>query len=181
MINQSELIVGAPDSITHLLAQPSWEQWDAAVIMLSRVMAADTYVLVPAAERVSDLQTILRDLAERRLVLERSLEVLFGRVRGDGRVAGTHLPDVQRRTLTAAREYLAVRDVLARELLETLDDDAATKLARRWSDAVISGATRPHPWLAGRHTTGALGFHWTRLWDRMRDALDSRPTGSRAA
>jgi hypothetical protein len=181
MIDQSELVVGAPDSIIHLLAQPSWEEWDAAVIMLSRLMAADTYVLAPAAERVPDLRSVLRDLADRRLDLEHSLEALFGRVRGDGRVAGLQLRDVQQRTLNAARRYIADRDHLARELLKSLDDDAAVKLAKRWSDAVTSGATRPHPWLAGRHTTGAIGFRWARLWDRVRDALDSRPTGSRAA
>jgi hypothetical protein len=183
MIDQSasRLIVGAPDSITHLLSQPSWEQWDVAVIVLSRLMAADAYVLAPVAERLSDVQTPLRDLAARRLDLERSLVALFGRVHGDARVAGLQLPDVLQRTLSTARQYLAVRDDLAREILGALDDDAAAKLAGRWSDAVTNGATRPHPWLAGRHTPGAIGFRWTRLWDRMRDALDSRPTGSRAA
>jgi hypothetical protein len=183
MIDQSasQLIVGAPDSITHLLAQPSWDQWDAAVIMLSRVMAADSYLLVPAAERLPDGRNRVRDLADRRLALERSLEALFGRVHGDARVAGLQLRDLQRHTLSAVRQYLAIRDELAAAILGTLDDDGATKLASRWSDAVTSGATRPHPWLVGRHTTGAIGFHWTRLWDRMRDTLDSRPTGSRAA
>jgi hypothetical protein len=177
----SKLIVGTPDSITHLLAQPSWDQWDAAVIILSRVMAADSYLLPPAAERLPDVRTRLRDLADRRLDLERSLEVLFGRVHGDARVAGLQLRDLQQRTVTAARQYLAIRDDLARKILGTLDDDGAAVLAGRWSDAATRGATRPHPWLAGRYTTGAIGFHWTRLWDRMRDTLDSRPTGSRAA
>src|SRR5882757_5265883 len=91
MIDQSELIVGAPDSITHLLSQPSWEQWDAAVIMLSRLMAADAYVLAPVAERLSDVQTPLRDLAARRLDLEHSLVALFGRVHGDVRFASLQL------------------------------------------------------------------------------------------
>src|SRR3954447_4986452 len=108
MVDQSasKLIVGGPDSITHLLSQPSWEQWDAAVIMLSRLMAADAYVLAPAAGRLSDGQTPLQDLAARRLDLARSLVAHFGRVHGDARVAGLQLPDVQQRTLTAARQYL---------------------------------------------------------------------------
>jgi hypothetical protein len=183
MTNQSSsnLIVGAHDSITHLLAEPSLEEWDAAVIMLSRLMAADLYLLAPVAERLPDVQTAAQEVAARRHDLEGSLLELYGRVHGDGRVAGLLLPDVQQQALTAARQYLAVRDDLARQLLDALDDEAAARLARRWSVAVTNGATRPHPWLSGRHTQGAIGFRWTRLWDRVRDTLDSRPTGSHAA
>lgn len=178
----SNLIVGAHDSITHLLAQPSWDQWDAAVIMLSRLMEADVHVLASAVhDHLPDGHRALGDLSGARLELERSVSALHGRVHGDARLAGLELTGVQNRALNAAREYLVMRDDLARQLLEAVDAPTAERLAERWSDAVAKGATRPHPWLASRPTQGVIAFHWTRLWDRMRDTLDSRPTGEHAA
>ena len=175
---QQTLTIGAHDSITHLLAQPSWDQWDAAVIMLSRLMAADAHVLAPAVDdHLPAARGALQDLAAERLELEHSVSALYGRVHGDARTAGLPLPDVQERTITAARRYLTLRDDLAEKLLDVLDDRAAAKLATRWSDAIAKGATRPHPWLTSRSTQGPIGYHWTRLWDRIRDTLDSRPTG----
>jgi hypothetical protein len=178
----SNLVVGAHGTITHLLSQPSWDQWDAAVVMLSRLMAADAYVLAPTVARhLPEGQNLLQDLAGRRLDLERSLLALYSRVHGDARVAGLPLDAVQRRALTATEDYLAVRDDLAVLLFDHLDDSTAGSVASRWLAALTNAATRPHPWLASRRTQGAIGFHWARLWDRMRDTLDSRPTGSPAA
>jgi len=177
----SRLVVGTPDTITHLLAQPSWPEWDAAVIMLSRLMAADSHVIATAAAKLPIAKTARRDVALRRLDLERSLVALHGRAHGDASVSGLDPAAVQRRALIAAGEYLAARDDLAREVLAGLDDEAATALADRWSAALADGATRPHPWLTGKRAQGAIGFHWARFLDRMRDTLDSRPTARRAA
>jgi hypothetical protein len=119
---ESNLVVGAHGTITHLLSQPSWDKWDAAVVMLSRLMAADTYVLAPAVDRhLPDGRNRLQDLAGRRQDLERSLFALYNRVHGDARAAGLSLDAVQRRALTAAGRYLEARDDVATSLFNGLD------------------------------------------------------------
>ena len=174
----TNLIVGPHEWITHLLSDPSPARWDAAVTMLSRLMAADAHVLTRAvAAQLPDAQAVLRDLAQGRLDLEWALLVLHDRIHGDGRVAGRSLTGLQRHAVRAAADYLALRDSAARDLLEVVDDDTAHALFTRWSAATANGSTRPHPWLARRRTQGSIGFHLAARWDRVRDTLDSRPTG----
>jgi len=178
----STVVVGAHGTITHLLSQPSWDKWDAAVVMLSRLMAADAHVVAPAVARhLPEGNDHLQEFTARRLDLERSLSALYDRVHGDARVAGLPLEVVQRQTLATAGQYLTVRDELADRLFDRLDADTGATIASRWSAAVTNAPTRPHPWLMGRRKQGAIAFHSARLWDRTRDLLDSRPTGSPSA
>ena len=172
-------IVGQRDWITHLLSEPVPAHWDAAVTTLSRLMAADAHELAPTvAAHLPDARTVLGDLAARRLDLENALLVVYGRVHGDGRVAGLPLPGVQLHALTAATQYFEIRDRVVRQLLGAIDEGTATTLTAQWSIAASNGATRPHPWLTRRRTQGSVGYHWASLWDRVRDTLDSRPTGA---
>ena len=164
--------------IVDLLNHSSFAHWDAAITRLSRLAAADAFVLAPAAVRnLPEGHRISEDLARSRKRLHRELGLLYGRVHGDMRAASVSARWIQGRAQFAARAYLAKRSSLVMQLIDQLEHGEHQALATRWEAAADGAPTRPHPWLAGRPTLSRIRFHWTRWWDQARDALDSRSTG----
>lgn len=146
-----------------------------AVTWASAHLAAVGRALHPVAERVlpdGHEQVRAAQAVDRRL--QQALWELDRRLTGDVHLARRPVPALEAQVREALAAHESAEDRLVAALRERLDPDEEARLGEHLAACLLRAPTRPHPDTRHGRFTGAGGFWFGGVVDRVRDRLDSR-------
>ena len=146
-----------------------------AVTWASAHLAAVARALHPVVERtLPDGRERVRGQRQVDRALQQALWELDRRLTGDVHLARVPVPVLEERVRETLTAHEQSEHGLVTALLARLDEAQVAALGEHLDACLLRGPTRPHPDTGQGRLTGAAGFWFGGVVDRVRDALDSR-------